>query len=156
VAPAEEKALWDLVLLSDSSGWGVADLYAAYLEQELDVTVAVHDLSAGSLSASSVLAALRGERSVYPLSVDVPGLVRKAEVVVVYGNPVDRVDSSPLRLQVRDGASACACGLDGRIAIRRFLSPPTGEQERGDDLGGKQTAVASDRHLPLVTGTCHL
>ncbi|HSJ58623.1 MAG TPA: GDSL-type esterase/lipase family protein [Anaerolineae bacterium] len=94
VTPVEDKATWDLVLLSDSSGWGVADLYAAYLEEDLDVTVAVHDLSAGSLSAGSVLAALRGERSVYPLSVDVPGLVREAEVVVVYGNPVDSISAS--------------------------------------------------------------
>jgi lysophospholipase L1-like esterase len=36
-----------------------------------------------------VLAALRGEHSPYPRSVDVPGLVREAEVVVVYGNPLE-------------------------------------------------------------------
>jgi lysophospholipase L1-like esterase len=88
-ASEEELTEWDLVLFSDSSGWGVADRYAAYIEEDLDVTVQVHDLAASGLSAGSVLAALRGERSPYPSSVDVAGLVREAEVVVVYGNPLE-------------------------------------------------------------------
>ena len=92
----EEKAKWELVFFSDSSGWGVADLYAAHLEEDLDVTVEVHDLEASSLSIGSVLAALRGESSRYPASVDVAGLVREAEVVVVYGNPSkSRSESHP-------------------------------------------------------------
>lgn len=89
-----EKETWDLVFFSDSSGWGVADLYAAHIAEDLDVTVDVHDLAAGSLSAGSVLAALRGEPSRYPSAVDVPGLVREAEVVVVYGNPLDSISPS--------------------------------------------------------------
>ena len=51
------------------------------------VTVEVHDLEAANLGAGSVLAALHGESSQYPASVDVAGLVREAEVVVIYGNP---------------------------------------------------------------------
>jgi hypothetical protein len=82
---------WQMVFLSDSSGWGVADRYGAYIEEDLDVTVQVHDLAASSLSAGSVLAALRGEGSPYPSSVDVAGLVREAEVVVVYGNPLESI-----------------------------------------------------------------
>jgi lysophospholipase L1-like esterase len=66
----------------------VANRYATYIEQDLNVTVEVHDLSASSLSAGSVLDALRGESSPYPTSVDVPGLVREAEVVIVFGNPL--------------------------------------------------------------------
>ena len=83
VMPSEalekEKIEWDLVLFGDSSGWGAADRYAAYVEEDLDVTVQVHDLAASGLAAGSVLAALRGERSPYPSSVDVAGLVREAE-----------------------------------------------------------------------------
>ena len=92
----EKKDKWDLVFFSDSSGWGVAELYAAHLEKDLGVTVEVHDLAGPSLSAGSVLAALRGERSPYPASVDVAALVREAEVVVVYGNPLEsRSESFP-------------------------------------------------------------
>lgn len=92
--PEEERAIWDLVLFSDSSGWGVADRYAAYIEEDLDVTVQVHDLAASGLSIGSVLAALRGESSPYPSSVDVPGLVREAEVVVIYGNPLESISEA--------------------------------------------------------------
>ena len=79
VEPVVKKAEWDLVLLSDSSGWGVADRYAAHIEEDLDVTVNVRDLAADSLGAGSVLAALRGEGGPYPSSVDVAGLVREAD-----------------------------------------------------------------------------
>jgi hypothetical protein len=88
------EAKWDLVFFSDSSGWGVAERYAAYIEEDLGVAVEVHDLASGSLSAGSVLAALRGEPSRYARSVDVPGLVRDAQVVVVYGNPLDSISES--------------------------------------------------------------
>jgi hypothetical protein len=93
---AEEKPGWDLVFFSDSSGWGVADLYAAYLEEDLGVTVEVHDLATSDLSAGSVLAALREGRNPYSPSVDVVALVREAEVVVVFGNPLEsRSESHP-------------------------------------------------------------
>lgn len=94
VVPSDEKDEWDLVLFSDSSGWGVADRYAAYLEEDLDVTVRVHDLSGPALSAGTVLAALRAEEEGHPLPSDVPDLVRKAEVVVFYGNPVESISES--------------------------------------------------------------
>jgi len=93
-APEKEKIEWDLVLFSDSSGWGVADRYAAHIEEDLDVTVEVHDLAASSLGVASVLAALRGEGGPYPSSVDVAGLVREAEVVVVYGNPLESISET--------------------------------------------------------------
>lgn len=88
-----EGARWHLVFFSDSSGWGVADRYAAHIEEDLGVTVEVHDLALGGLSAGSVLRALRGESSRYPSSMEVPGLVREAEVVVVYGNPLGSISA---------------------------------------------------------------
>jgi lysophospholipase L1-like esterase len=94
VEPVVKKAEWDLVLFSDSSGWGVADRYAAHIEEDLDVTVNVRDLAADSLGAGSVLAALRGEGGPYPSSVDVADLVREAEVVVVFGNPLESISES--------------------------------------------------------------
>lgn len=92
--PNEGKAEWDMVFFSDSSGWGVADRYAAHIEKDLGVTVKVYDLSGPSLSAGTVLAALRGEESRYPTSTGVPDLIREAEVVVFYANPQESVSES--------------------------------------------------------------
>jgi hypothetical protein len=92
--PDENKPTWDLVLFSDSSGRGVARRYAAHIEQDLNVTVEVHDLWMDGLSAAAVLAALRGEMNPYPASVGVPHLVSEAEVVVVFGNPTESVSES--------------------------------------------------------------
>ena len=71
---------WDLVYISDSSGWGVARFYAGRIKQHLGVSVRVHDEWVGDLSARTILERLR-----------TPGdpwirLVRNADVIVVYGN----------------------------------------------------------------------
>ncbi len=92
--PSEGKAEWDMVFFSDSSGWGVADRYAAHIAKDLGVTVKVYDLSGPSLSAGTVLAALRGEESRYLTSTGVPDLIREAEVVVFYANPEESVSES--------------------------------------------------------------
>lgn len=46
---------WDLVWFSDSTGWGIAELWGERIEQELGVEVRVHDQSAGGLAAATVL-----------------------------------------------------------------------------------------------------
>jgi hypothetical protein len=77
-APASQP--WDLVYISDSSGWGVAPRYARRIRQARGVRVRVHDEWQAGLAAVTVLRGLRtrGDRSI--------GLVRNAEVIVVYGN----------------------------------------------------------------------
>ena len=71
---------WDLLYISDSSGWGVAPLYARSIRQDRGVAVRVHDQWQGDLAAVTILERLR-----------TPGdswirLIREAEVIVVYGN----------------------------------------------------------------------
>jgi len=88
---AAVREVWDLVYISDSSGWGVADAYAARIAADnLGIAVEVHDLWRGSLPATLVLEALRtgnyfnsDEGGVVKL----PPLIAEAEVIVVYGNP---------------------------------------------------------------------
>lgn len=72
---------FDLVYISDSSGWGVARFYGREIEKARGVTVRVHDEWAGGLQAVTILERLRtaGDRWV--------PLVRNAEVIVVYGSP---------------------------------------------------------------------
>jgi hypothetical protein len=74
---------WDLVWFSDSTGFGVADLWAERIEQELGVEVRVHDFSSGGLSANLVHMSIDYEDS------ERRALLSDAEVVLVFGNPVD-------------------------------------------------------------------
>jgi hypothetical protein len=73
---------WDLVYISDSSGWGVAGYYARRIRRDLGVSVRVHDEWQGDLRARTILERLRTPGDPW-----VP-LIRNAEVIVVYGNPV--------------------------------------------------------------------
>jgi hypothetical protein len=90
------EAVWDLVFISDSSGWGVAELYAAHIETDLGVTVRVHDKSRGGLPAGQVLRALHGDWGQTFIFKDLPDVIREAEVVLLEGNPEESVSGTGL------------------------------------------------------------
>lgn len=98
--PSPTVEPWDLVWISDSSGsGGVPEAYAARIRADLGVPVRVHDAWTGGLTASTVLYILRGNMNgVLPSwgsgMVNLPDLVRAAEVIVVSGNPADSRDTS--------------------------------------------------------------
>ncbi|NJC95256.1 MAG: hypothetical protein C3F07_14220 [Anaerolineales bacterium] len=71
----------DLVILSDSSLLGVGKYYAAYIEEDLNATVNLHDEWQGSLSAKTLLKQLQKEERLRRI-------LRDSEVVVYFGNPV--------------------------------------------------------------------
>lgn len=73
---------WDLLYISDSGGYGVADVLAERASEELGVDVRVYDHASGGLSAVTALARVRGDT--YP---DISDWVRESEIIVVYGNP---------------------------------------------------------------------
>ena len=77
---------WDLLYVSDSTGWGVAEQYAKHIERDLGVTVRVHDSWVGGLSIRTILDALRSKSGDFN-GQDLHALVRDAEVIVVFGNP---------------------------------------------------------------------
>jgi hypothetical protein len=86
---SDGSEVWDLAYISDSSGMGVANKYAARIEQDMGVQVEVHDLIGGGFSALYILEALRGERNLMTIkyfSVDLVPFIEEAEVIVVYGN----------------------------------------------------------------------
>jgi len=58
---AEEA--WDLLLISDSTGWGVADQFNPMVEADLGIKVKQHNFAFGGLSAPSVINDLRGPDS---------------------------------------------------------------------------------------------
>jgi hypothetical protein len=99
-APASSSASlgdlleWDLVLISDSSGWGVAERYAAHIQNDVGVTVRIHDFATPNLSAGRVLEALRGEAVSGSALGELRGIIPEAEVVVFLGSPEDSPSSS--------------------------------------------------------------
>lgn len=81
---------WDLVWYSDSTGWGVADLWAERIEEEFGIEVRVHDHAEGALPAVEILKSLGGGTSDdFGRLGDTREEVAEAEVIVVYGNPID-------------------------------------------------------------------
>lgn len=74
---------WDLVYMTDSTGWGVAERYARRAEEALGVEVRVHDLTQGGLSAAWMGYLLEAPQYAERFAEQ----VADAEIVVVFGNP---------------------------------------------------------------------
>lgn len=83
-ASPESGEAWELVWFSDSTGFGLADLWGARIEQEFGIDVVVHDFARGGLQAAAVLDWLGDGKSSLPKMKD---QVAEAEIIVVYGNP---------------------------------------------------------------------
>ena len=82
-----EMEEWDLVWISDSSGWGVAEVYAAMVEEDTGVKVKVYDNWIGGLAAGDVLHGLQGTPTPQMRLTGNADDIRDAEIVVIYGNP---------------------------------------------------------------------
>lgn len=85
--PKGAGAVWQLVVIGDSSLWDVGEAYAARIEKDMGVKVVLDDYSVSAMSAGKVLNALRGgETESFRMS-QLPAAVKEAEVVVVFLNP---------------------------------------------------------------------
>ncbi len=91
---------WDLLIISDSTNWGVGQYYARLIEADMGVKVNLHDCWVGAMSIGSALQALQSGKSLYPAlgtaNCQTPwsdhawsDLIRDAEVMVLFGNPWD-------------------------------------------------------------------
>lgn len=88
------ESTWDLLWVSDSSGWGVAEIYGQYIAEDNDVEVNVIDSWVGGLSAGSILQGLQEQNTNY-LNLDkLRERIAESEVIVIYGNPEDSSDPS--------------------------------------------------------------
>lgn len=84
---------WDLVWISDSSGWGVAEVFAAMVEEDTGVKVNVNDFWMGALSAGEVYTAFNKEPTSRFKLTQVLELIPEAEIIVFYANPLDSIAS---------------------------------------------------------------
>jgi hypothetical protein len=94
--PRGPEAEWDLVVIGDSSLWGLGKALAAQIEADVGVRVIHHDSTVGGLSAGRVLRALETGESDNPKLATLSDLLREAEVVVMFANPEDSMDPENL------------------------------------------------------------
>jgi hypothetical protein len=86
---------WDLLIISDSMNWGVGQYYAKLIEADMNVKVNLHDCWVGTLSIGRTLNALQSGGSIQSYVADQSclrpwaDLVNEAEVMVLFGNPID-------------------------------------------------------------------
>ena len=87
--PLGELEEWDLVYISDSTGWGVADRFAKNIERDTGKTVRVHSYAVGGLQALTILNTLRTAPEEVPAGTyeSLHADIAEAEVIVFFGNP---------------------------------------------------------------------
>ena len=111
--PLDDLTEWDLVYISDSTGWGVAKKFAANIERDTGKAVRVHDYSVGSLSALKVLHALQSDpESMSDMKLkSLRADVAEAEVIIFFANP----RGDPSEGGVRDGMEQCISYRSGNL-----------------------------------------
>lgn len=91
----DDLKAWDLVYISDSTGWGMAEKYAENIRRDTGKIVRIKDYAIGGLPAIRVLDALRGDPEKMENNDQFKSLrsdIAEAEVIVFFANP--RGDSS--------------------------------------------------------------
>jgi hypothetical protein len=95
IMPLEDLEEWDLLWISDSSGWDVADVYAGMVAEDTGKIINVHDKWLGGLPAALVYQALTGAYDGPSLTLEqLPELVSEAEIIVFYANPSESINES--------------------------------------------------------------
>jgi hypothetical protein len=88
IIPLEELEEWDLLWISDSSGWDVADVYAGMVAEDTGKEINVNDKWIGGLPAGDIYLALTDQYSGPSMTLEkMPEYVAEAELIVFYGNP---------------------------------------------------------------------
>jgi hypothetical protein len=111
-----QEDTWDLLWVTDSSGWGVAEIYGQYIAEDNDVEVNVFDSWVGGLSAGRILQGLK-EKNTSNFDLDkLRERIADSEVIVIYGNPEDSLDpSNPFDFNCGTSFSQCYvnnCSMD--------------------------------------------
>ncbi len=103
---------WDLVYMTDSTGWGVAAAYGQLAEEALGVEVRIHDLTKGGLSAVRM-------RELLDIALYAEDFA-EAEIIVVFGNPV----GSGIELPAPD--------IETCVSTSSYVRPPPARSETAD------------------------
>lgn len=97
--PQGPDAVWNLVVIGDSSLWELGEAFASQIEKDVGVEVVLDDFALPNLSAGEVLQVLQTGKSASFQLEKLPSKLKDAEVVVMYVNPLNSVDpEKPLNL----------------------------------------------------------
>jgi hypothetical protein len=149
--PAGPEAEWNLVVIGDSTLWGLAEAFAAQIERDVGVQVAYNDCTVGGLSAGAVLKALEtGESSNRKLA-SLPEWLAEAEVVVMFANPEDSIDPE-VPLDLEDCFYYRAPGLCSPESFGKYTADVSAVWARILELRGDQPVIlrAMDIYSPVV------
>jgi hypothetical protein len=83
--------VWQLVVIGDSTLWGLGTTYKSQIEKDVGVKIVLKDYAVGDLSIGEVINVLKQEGTI---RADLSGLsaaISDADVIVLYGNPRDSV-----------------------------------------------------------------
>jgi hypothetical protein len=95
--PFPDLTEWDLLIISDSSNWGVGEYYAKLIEADMNVKVNLHDCWVGDMSIGLALKGLQNDISLKPYlgtkNCQSPwsdhawsDLIKEAEVMILAGS----------------------------------------------------------------------
>ena len=144
--PQGQGAVWNLVVIGDSSLWGVGEAFASQIEKDVGVKVVLEDFALPVLSAGAVLKILQTEESA-----KLNDALREAEVVVMFVNPVDSIDpEKPLDLSCYVSIAPSSCNP---ASFERWTSDLKAIWAEIFKLRqGQQTILrATDNYNPLVS-----
>jgi hypothetical protein len=154
--PLYELEEWDLVYISDSTGWGVAEIYAKNIERDTGKTVRVHNYAIDSLPALKILNALQsGTETITKKEFDtLQADIANAEVIVFFGNP----RGDPSEGGVTGGMEKCISGRNAPDDCTSELYEPYIENLKAiyEEIlalrDGKPTIIrAVDFYNPLIS-----
>ena len=98
--PQGPDAVWDLVIIGDSSLRYLGDAYATVIEEDMGIEVEVHDFTPMTATAGGVLEILAGNTFNNFLYESLEERLSEAEVVVMWVNPEASVDpKNPLDME---------------------------------------------------------
>jgi hypothetical protein len=90
--PLGQGAEWQIVVIGDSSLWGLGEALAGQIEKDLGVKVTVYDATVGVLSAGRVLNVLEGGNDNNMMLKGLASQLAEADMVVMWTNPNDSID----------------------------------------------------------------
>ena len=153
IIPLDDLEEWDLLWISDSSGWDVADVYAAMVAEDTGKVINVHDKWIGGLPAGLIFQSLTGMYNGPSMTFEqIPELVSDAEIIVFYANPSESINESrPGDWECISGHSSYVNDCDPEIFSTYIAHLETIYQRMIELRSGQPTIIrAFDAYNPRI------
>lgn len=149
--PSGADAVWNIVVVGDSSLWGLGDALKTKIEKDFHVNADLYDCTLGGLPAKQVVNALETGKSENMWLEKLSKEIEYAEVIVIFANPLESINpNSPLNI---DGCFVSTQPRDCPTeAFSQYKTDLKGIWEKVIQLRkGKPTLIfATDIYNPLI------